>query len=728
MELRGRFFKVLFYNQQNGYTVALFKPFKSQEVKTTTVTGILGEVNSDEIYLLQGDFVDHPKYGYQFKVDSFTIEKDDSESGLVKYFSSALFKGIGKNYAKKIVKTLGTEAVKLIKIDNDILDTVANMTEKRKSIILQGIAKESDEDLTFLLGHHLTMADAIKLRNTYKKDLMNVINDNPYRLIADIDGLGFAKVDKFALSIGIKEDNFYRLCAYCESLLADMCMKTGDSYVDKDQYQNYLSKKLSKYDLDFSQMLNQLVSTNRIAVEKDRIYLMSQYYSERFISKCLCNFPSERLPKADSQQLFDEINTLQQQMNITYQEKQLQAIMAFFENDFLIITGGPGTGKTTIVAAMIRLSQNIYPNYTISLLAPTGRAAKRLSQLTSYEAKTIHSVLLWDKDTGKFAKDEKNPLTSDILIIDEFSMVDQYLFYSLLKAATYCKKIIIIGDSDQLPSVAMGSVLRDLIDSNLFITIRLDKIYRQKEGSDIITLAYDIKNNCVKDIPIDKDIRFFQCESAQIRDLLMQVVEKALKCYETQEDGFMNVQVLAPMHNGPNGIDCLNQQLQQEFNPNDSNKRQLNVGYHIFREKDKVLQLKNQPDDDVYNGDIGIIIEIIFAKEDVDNLDKIVVDFDGRIVEYTPDNFVNITHAYCMSVHKAQGSEYPIVILPMTNQYSIMLQKRLIYTAVTRAYKSLIIIGDKKAFYKGINTIENYSRKTTLKERLIDCYGQKSTT
>ncbi len=728
MELRGRFFKILFHNQQNGYAVALFKPFKSENDRATTVTGILGEVKSDEVYVLVGDYVDHPKYGYQFKVESFTIEKDDSESGLVKYFSSALFKGIGKAYARKIVKTLGAEAVKLIKIDNDILDRIPNMTEKRKNIILEGIAKESDDDLTFLLGHHLTMSDAIKLRNKYKSDLMTVIYDNPYRLIGDIDGLGFVKVDKFALSIGIKEDNFYRLCAYSESLLMDMCMKTGDSYVDIEQYRNYISKKLARYDIDISELLKFLASNGRVAIEKDRIYPISQYDSERFISRYLCNFPSDKLPRADSKILFEEINSLQEEMNITYQEKQLQAIMAFFENDMLIITGGPGTGKTTIVAAMLHLCEKIYPNYTLSLLAPTGRAAKRLSQLTDHEAKTIHSILLWDKESGKFAKDERNPLTTDILIIDEFSMVDQYLFYSLLKAATYCKKIVIIGDSDQLPSVSMGSVLRDLIDCNLFPTIRLDKIYRQKEGSDIITLAYDIKNNCVEKIPTDKDIRFFQCDSTQIKDVLMQVVDKALNIYESQEEGFMNVQILAPMHNGPNGIDRLNQELQQEFNPNSKDKRQLNVGYHIFREKDKVLQLKNQPDDDVYNGDIGIIIEIVYAKEDIDNLDRIIVDFDGRIVEYTNENFVNITHAYCMSVHKAQGSEYPIVILPMTNQYSIMLQKRLIYTAVTRAYKSLIFIGDKSAFYRGIRTTEHYSRKTTLKERLIDCYGKTNST
>lgn len=720
MELTGQFTKILFYKKENGYAVALFLPSPAKDNDLIVVTGFFGEIKLQENYCLNGTYIDHPKYGIQFKTDSFNILKVADEQWLIRFFSGPFFKGIGKKYAKTIVDTLGADAIKLIRINNDILDNVPQMNNKRKKAIIEGIMKENDDDTAFLLGHHFSMPDIIRLKNNYQSELMTVLYDNPYQIISKISGLGFAKVDKFALSIGIKEDNFYRLCAFSDSLLMDLCMKTGDSYCDITEFRKYLKKGINEFNIDIQQIINNLCSERRAVIEENRIYPISQYDSERFISNYLTDFPMQSLEKADNELLFEEIHNLQKNMAIIYQEKQLQAIMSFFENDILIITGGPGTGKTTIVSAMLKLCDKIYPQYNISLLAPTGRAAKRLSQLTGCEAKTIHSILLWDKETGKFAKDEKNPITSDILIIDEFSMVDQYLFYSLLRAASYCRKIVIIGDSDQLPSVAMGSVLRDLIASDLFKTIKLDKIYRQKEGSDIISLAYDIKNNAVKDIPVKNDIRFFQCDPYMIEHILIQVVDKALKCYETAQEGFMNVQVLAPKHSGINGIDRLNKILQQEFNPADENKKELSLGYRIFRENDKVLQLKNQPDDDVYNGDIGIIKEIIFAQEDFNNLNRIIVDFDGRIVEYNNDNFSNITHAYCMSVHKAQGSEYPIVILPISNEYSIMLQKRLIYTAVTRAYKSLIFIGQKQAFYKGINTIEHYDRKTTLKERLIE--------
>lgn len=720
MELTGQFTKILFYKKENGYAVALFLPSPAKDNDLIVVTGFFGEIKLQENYCLNGTYIDHPKYGIQFKTDSFNILKVADEQWLIRFFSGPFFKGIGKKYAKTIVDSLGADAIKLIRINNDILDSVPQMNNKRKKAIIEGIMKENDDDTAFLLGHHFSMPDIIRLKNNYQSELMTVLYDNPYQIISKISGLGFAKVDKFALSIGIKEDNFYRLCAFSDSLLMELCMKTGDSYCDIAEFRKYLKKEINEFNIDIQLIINNLCSERRAVIEDNRIYPISQYDSERFISNYLTDFPMQSLEKADNEILFEEINNLQKNMAIVYQEKQLQAIMSFFENDILIITGGPGTGKTTIVSAMLKLCDKIYPQYNVSLLAPTGRAAKRLSQLTECEAKTIHSILLWDKETGKFAKDEKNPITSDILIIDEFSMVDQYLFYSLLRAASYCRKIVIIGDSDQLPSVAMGSVLRDLIASELFKTIKLDKIYRQKEGSDIISLAYDIKNNAVKDIPVKNDIRFFQCDPYMIEQILIQVVDKALKCYETAQEGFMNVQVLAPKHSGINGIDRLNKILQQEFNPADENKKELSLGYRIFRENDKVLQLKNQPDDDVYNGDIGIIKEIIFAQEDFNNLNRIIVDFDGRIVEYNNDNFSNITHAYCMSVHKAQGSEYPIVILPISNEYSIMLQKRLIYTAVTRAYKSLIFIGQKQAFYKGINTIEHYDRKTTLKERLIE--------
>ncbi|HPW53561.1 MAG TPA: AAA family ATPase, partial [Erysipelotrichaceae bacterium] len=547
-----------------------------------------------------------------------------------------------------------------------------------------------------------------------------IMKTNPYRVIREVDGIGFATIDRFALDIGFEKDDINRLTAYGENLLMSLCMKNGDTYLELDEFVRQLNKHLGEYVADTGEIIERLRMYRLAYVEEDRIYHISQYDAEVYIAKYLALFPQQHLIEIAANAVQKAISIVQKQLAIDYDQVQLQAIMSFFENDLLIITGGPGTGKTTIVKAMIKTCDYIYPGYNVSLVAPTGRAAKRLTELTGCDAKTIHSLLLWDKESGRFAKDENDPLNIDILIVDEFSMVDQYLFYNLLKASGSLKKLIIIGDADQLPSVAMGTVLKDLIESEIFSVIKLDRIYRQKEGSDIIYLARDIKNEEVSDIPTNNEIRFFECEKTDIKDITLQIVEHALNKYETLEEGFMNVQVLAPKHKGVNGIENLNVALQKKFNPFAKDKRQLQVGYRTFRLGDKVLQLKNQPDDDVYNGDIGIITDIIFASEDHNGQNRIIADFEGRIVEYTYDNFANLSHAYCMSVHKSQGSEYPIIILPLSLEYSIMLQKRLIYTAVTRAYKSLIFVGQKEAFFKGIVGKEMSLRKTTLKQRLID--------
>lgn len=720
MEEKGRFIKEIYRNQHNGYTVAVFELEESKVQEEITVVGYLGEIDKNARYSLKGDYVENPKYGIQFKIESYKKLMADNKEGLIKYFSGVQFKGIGPVFAERLISSLGLDAIEKIKNDNDILDEVPSMTNRRKQAILEGLKQETDEAVIFLTSHHISLKNVFKLKHKYENNLLEIMKSNPYRVIREVDGIGFATIDKFALDIGFEKDDIERLTAYGASLLMSLCMKNGDTYLELSEFVKHLDKNIGQFLNDVHEVVERLIMYRLAHVEEDRIYHISQYDAEVYIARYLALFPQKRLLEIDGFSAQKAINTVQQNLFITYDQVQLQAIMSFFENDILIVTGGPGTGKTTIVKAMIKTSELLYPGYNINLVAPTGRAAKRLTELTGCEAKTIHSLLLWDKETGRFAKDENDPLNVDILIIDEFSMVDQYLFYNLLKACGSLKKLIIIGDADQLPSVAMGSVLKDLIESELFEVIKLDKIYRQKEGSDIIYLAKDIKNEEVSTIPTNNEIRFFECERTDIKDLTLQIVEHALNRYETLEEGFMNVQVLAPKHKGVNGIENLNVALQKKFNPYAKNKRQLQVGYRTFRLGDKVLQLKNQPDDDVYNGDIGIIIEIIFASEDHNNQNRIIADFEGRIVEYTYDTFSNLAHAYCMSVHKSQGSEYPIIILPMSMEYSIMLQKRLIYTAVTRAYKSLIFVGQKEAFFKGIVGKEMSLRKTTLKQRLID--------
>jgi exodeoxyribonuclease V alpha subunit len=339
-----------------------------------------------------------------------------------------------------------------------------------------------------------------------------------------------------------------------------------------------------------------------------------------------------------------------------------------------------------------------------------------MKEVTGNFATTIHALLKWNLETNTFGKNAVDPLLADVLIIDEFSMVDGWLMAQLALASGYVRKILFIGDEDQLPSVACGSVLRDLIASKRFKTVRLQHIYRQKEGSDVIQLAQHIKAGHFDESMCKNDVRFFGAKPYDVKDLILRIVDEAMmKGYRIQD-----IQVLAAKYSGPAGIDALNHALQKLCNPSEKRKRELQVGYRLYREGDKILQLKNQPTDDVYNGDIGILVEIVYASEDENNQNRMIVDFDGIIVEYSPEWFINITHAYCISVHKAQGSEYPIVIMAAIMEYGQMLQRRLMYTGITRASRSLILVGQKTAFEKAVSTVDKDTRKTFLTQRLLD--------
>lgn len=716
MTITGHFIKNI-YHGSNGYTVAVFE-LNDRSEDEVIVTGYLPEMDKESEYVLYGEYGEHPRYGMQFNIEKFEKVKLNDAGNLIHYLSGPEFKGIGPKMAKTMVETLGLNLIDLIREDASVLDEVNGMTLKKKEAILAGLSKDTDDKYYYLTSNHLTMKMIMRLEMVYGEDLMKVVKHNPYQMVYDVDGIGFVTADKFAQSIGFETDDPYRLEAFAGYQLMQWCVQRGDSYMLLDEFKEKLVKSIDAENYDLDEILTALSRDRQIMIEEDRIYPFSQYEAEEYISQYLAMFPSQSFEKIDSEEIKDGIEEIEEEFGITYQDKQKEAIEAFFDNDLLILSGGPGTGKTTIVRGMVKLCKRLYPQYIITLCAPTGRASKRLAELTECDAKTVHSLLRWDKDTGKFARDEEDPLNIDLLIIDEVSMLDQWVFYNLFKAGINIKKLILIGDQDQLPSVGIGCVLKDLLDSERFKVVKLEKIYRQHEGSDIIELADQIKKDICEDVVSENDIRFFECDPYQIKNLTLQVVEHALNRYDTLFEGFMNVQVLAPKYNGINGIDALNVALQKQFNPPAKGKRELQVGYRTYREGDKILQLKNQPDDDVFNGDIGILEEIIYSKEDINNQNRLIVNFDGVIVEYTSETFMNITHAYCVSVHKAQGSEYPIVIMPMANEYGIMLQKRLLYTAVSRAYESLIMIGQKQAFLAGVKRKEYYDRKTTLLDRI----------
>lgn len=717
VKIKGKFFHIIYQQPNNHFTVARFKLYDIEE-KNIIVTGYLDEISFDILYALGGKYLEHPKYGMQFMIEYCEkVLPTDTES-IISYLSSPLFPGIGKKYAEMIILTLGQNALLRIKDDPSLINTIPKINAKKKQSLLDGICNQDDlqQAIQFFSTHGLGIRNIMRLDRIYGKDALMMIKENPYRLVEEVDGIGFKTADKLALSMGFPLDHPQRIIAAVLSLILERCISNGDSYVLYDELEDIISKKTNDYDIDLLTVLDELAKRRQIVIEDDRIYHYTQYDAEMYISDYLTTDRSGLYETIAQEVVIEHLEQFQNEIGIVYDQKQIDAIMMFFKEDVMILTGGPGTGKTTVVRAMVELFKRLNPYMSIAVCAPTGRAAKRLSELTDVSATTIHRLLQWDLETNSFGVNENNPLTKDLVIIDEFSMVDQWLFYNLLKAGVNIKKMLIIGDEDQLPSVGIGCVLKDIIDSSIFPLIRLSKIFRQVEGSDVIKLAHEVKNGECSTLDEGKDVKFFIADQYQTKAIIIDLIQEALKRGYQLSD----IQVLAPKYSGVCGIDALNNALQKTFNPKDDRKRELQVGYRVYRENDKILQLKNQPDDDVYNGDIGVLIEIIYANETDVKQNTLIIDFDGIFVSYTPDSFINITHAYCVSIHKAQGSEYPIVIIPVLQQDIRMLSRRLLYTGITRASKSLILIGDKEIFKKGINTIKRYLRSTTLTMRITN--------
>ncbi len=718
IRLNGKITYILFRNDSNYYTVAKFMINEENE-RHITITGTFPEVEEDVLYNIQGYYVEHPKYGVQFKVESLEKPLPNEREGIIRYLSSSKFPGIGKKMAEKIVEVLGEECLSEIKDDPDCLLRVERISKKQYDSIVKGIQEDDDglqELVSFMNIHGIGMRNLIRINQKYGKEALKKLKENPYRVVEELDGFGFATADKIGSSLGFEKDDPRRLHAYLIALCENLCMKNGDSYISLDELKESFLKKTKGYEVDFDVTLDTCVISRALVNDDGRIFPKAQFDSEKFISSFLSYFPYKHLDPYDPELFEDYLENLQKDIGIEYDQSQIKAISTLFSEPFSILTGGPGTGKTTVVKAMVTLLKMLYPGCNISCCAPTGRAAKRISEICDVDSSTIHSLLEWNLESNEFQKNEENPLVCDVLIIDEFSMVDTYLFSNLLKASKNIKKICIIGDEDQLPSVACGNVLSDLIESECFPSVRLKHIYRQKEGSGVISLSRDILDGTIDFEKYQKDTTFFDVPSIQIKDVIIQLVEQ---CYEKNYD-INDIQVLSPMYNGNAGIHVLNKALQQAFNPPSKEKEEINVGYQIFREGDKILQLKNQPDDLVFNGDIGRIVEIVPSHLSEDKRTSIIVDFDNNYVEYKPENFNDITLAYCISVHKSQGSEYPIVMIPFTSQHTIMLNRKLIYTAITRSKKCLLMVGDKQVFMDGCNRVDRHLRKTRLKENIIE--------
>lgn len=715
LRIQARFLLMIYHNQSNGYGVARFISYDKEE-KEFTATGIFGSLEDERVYNLIGHYEEHYRYGLQFQVNSYEMMRPNDVSSLVRYFSSAMFPGIGKKLAQLIVDTLGEAAIDRIIEDEACLNSISALSEKKKAVIIEGVKQfqDLDDSVVFFTKHGLSLQMIAKLQSAYGDEAVNKVKENPYRLVSEVDGIGFSTSDKLAAALHFESDKPHRTKAAVLASVMACCMASGDTFVLRDRLFNETRRLMKEEPADIDMILEELAIDRSIIIEEERIYHHTQYDAEVGIAAFLTQFPYVETEQT-TLSLTEEIALIEEAFHISYEDKQKQAIMTFFQEPFAIISGGPGTGKTTIVKGILALAEKLYPQAKITLCAPTGRAAKRMAQLSDKEAMTIHSLLKWDLESNQFMKGFDDPLDCDILIVDEFSMVDSWLFYCLLRACKPVAKILLIGDKDQLPSVSPGCVLQDLMNSECFPIICLDKIFRQSVGSDVVTLAHEINEGSYQSLQNAKDAAFFACPAFEVCTRVSQIVESAYqKGYENQD-----IQVLAPMYQGVAGIDALNRSLQVLMNPPQHSKRELSYGYRVFREGDKIMQLKNQPEEDVYNGDIGTIIEIIYASDDITKQNRIVAAYDDIIVEYPQDKFHHITHAYCISIHKAQGSEYPIVIMPLVNDYRHMLQRRLLYTGVSRAKKSLVLLGQQEALHRAVHMMEQ-PRKSTLRERILN--------
>ena len=721
--IKGTISKIIYRNNSNGYTVGLIKIKESDEEvgKIETFTGVLPEFNEKTIYQLNGTFTTHNKYGYQFQVDSFEIVLPEKKDELVDFLSSDLFP-IGEKTAKKIVGSFGEDTIDVILNNKEKLLEIPRLGIERINKI-NNILKEYQSTSNIVLELNrmgFNTKDSLMLLNKYKDKVIRIIDNNIYDLIDNIN-LNFKEIDTIAINNKYDLYDERRVEALIIYLLNEITFEQGDTYSFFQEIYNSIIKylpDLKSEDLEY--YLLKLSKQKRVVIKKEKYYLKELYDAEEYIADRiyrLNNMERRKLPK-----LKEKIKELEQKIGITYDESQKNAIITSLNNNFTITTGGPGTGKTTIIKGIIRMlvdTCHISPQ-NIALLAPTGRASRKLMEVCNIPAYTIHKYLGWDKDNNTFSHNEINVCKEEYIIVDEASMIDTMLMFSLLKGTRLDSKFIFIGDYYQLPSVSQGQVLKDMIDSEVLDVIKLNNLYRQKDGNYIIDLAHEIKNKELSDNFLTKkeDYNFIEVDNDYVLTSIKDIILKALEKGYREKD----IQVLAPMYKSQNGIDNLNKMLQEIFNPKSNDKNELTVGNKTYREGDKVLELVNDSDNSISNGDLGYIINITNKEKNGNKKNEIIVDFDGNIVSFSPDKFINITHGYAISVHKSQGGEFNMVIIPFVNSFKRMLYNKLIYTAVTRAKSKLILIGSREAFVYGVNNDYVNNRKTTLKEMLIKKY------
>lgn len=723
--IKGKYKTSIFKNDSSGYQVGLFKVKESSTEledingKTLTFTGYFRELNTEDTYIMYGKYVFHDRYGYQFQVSEYERCEPDSKEAVVEFLSSSFVKGCGEKTAEKIVEKLGSNAISLIKEDkNNLLK--CGISRKSVDKIYDSIISyyNQDEIIIYLKELDFSVKEITLLLNMFGNKIKDILNNDLYSLIDFID---FKKLDKVYFHL-FESTNNMRIEACVLESIKNITFESGDTYSYKDEIISYM-REFFQIDVCeiFDEIIDSLVRKRKMVVYHDKYYLYKTYHDEVYISDALYDIS---FYDTSCMHNFDNLLTsVEKEYNITYNEEQKNAIKTVMDNSITIITGGPGTGKTTIVNGILRMYQliNMIPdsrfNQAVALLAPTGRASKRLSETTNCGAMTIHRYLKWNHETKEFGINEYNKNEHRLIIVDEVSMIDNELMASLLHGIEHDCKIVFVGDEFQLPSVSQGNVLKDLIESDMFAHVRLKNIYRQSDNSFIPILAREIKNiNIESDLHEKKDdYNFLECKKSEIKSMLSEIISMSIDKGLSEKD----VQILAPMYKGENGIDNLNIILQELFNPKTSKKVSVKIGPVEYREHDKVLNLVNNIDQNIFNGDIGYIKKI----NEKNSQEFMVVDYYGNQVTYKREEVGTLRHAYAMTIHKSQGSEFNHVIIPITKEFNRMLYNKLLYTGVSRAKKSLVLIGDIEAFLYAVNNSYSVERKTSLTEFIMNKYN-----
>ncbi|MDR1333780.1 MAG: ATP-dependent RecD-like DNA helicase [Holosporaceae bacterium] len=709
VKLNGQLERITYENEENGYVIAKVKVYGHNDL--VTIVGNVPSPTPGEILSMSGEWMTHPKFGEQFKITFCSCSVPASVHGIEKYLGSGLIRGIGPVMAKRIVKVFGEKTLDVIDESVDKLSVIEGIGRHRIEMISEAWAeqKEIRSVMIFLQSHGVSSAYASKIYKKYGKESVTIVKENPYRLAQDIWGIGFLTADKIAQKLGFDPQSSMRAEAGIMFVLQETTDE-GHVYYPHDALISKAKEILQMDDPTLEVAIKSLTAGNKIIQEDSRVFLSNYHLAEVQTAKLLKRMrdSSKNTKEISSDVAFEHV---QQKLSITLAPKQMEAIKAAIENKVLVITGGPGTGKTTITKAILEIFSSITDK--ILLAAPTGRAAKRMSEATGREAKTIHRLLEFDPIKGKFKRNEDNQLACDLIILDEASMIDAMLMYNSIKAIPKSAILILVGDTNQLPSVGAGTILRNIIESEVFKVVELNEIFRQAQTSKIIVNAHRIINGQYPVIDNNMGTDFyFMDEDDQERVLdkiLLMVKERIPKKFGY--DPIKDVQVLTPMNRGIVGTHKMNESLQDALNPNGF---EMVRGGRRYRVGDKVMQIRNNYDKNVFNGDIGYISDI-----DVES-QTITVNIDGNDVNYEYAKLDELVFAYAISIHKSQGSEYPVVVIPLVMAHYLMLQRNLLYTGITRGKKLVIVVGSKKAMFLSIKNNSIAGRNTWLKERLCE--------